>query len=224
MRVLVACEESQQVCMAFRCHGHEAYSCDLVPCSGGHPEWHFQEDALGVIGRESWDLIIAHPPCTYLSSVSNRLFVIERYGDQAWRRIADRWRAAAFFMEFALANCERIAIENPVGIMNTWYRKPDQIIDPYMFAEGSEDIENYQRKRTCLWLKGLPLLQRTNDLPPPKPIKIRKGLDGKVHRVYFTEHIGYYGRGRVRDEDRCKIRSKTFPAIAEAMAVQWGGM
>lgn len=224
MRVLIACEESQQVCIAFRRRGHEAFSCDLVPCTGGHPEWHLQADALDAVRRESWDMIIAHPPCTYLSSVSNRLFVIERYGDSAWQRLADRWRAAAFFMDFILASCPKVAVENPVGIMNTWYRKPDQIIDPYMFASGPDDVENYQRKRTCLWLKGLPLLKRTNDLPPPEPTHTRIGKDGKLHRLYFTEFIGFYGRGSVRDQDRSMIRSKTFPAIAEAMADQWGGI
>ena len=224
MRVLIACEESQEVCKAFRRHGHEAYSCDLIPCSGGHPEWHIQEDALKIIEGGHWDLIIAHPPCTYLSSVANRMYSVDRWGDGAWRRMINRWRAAAFFMEFVLANCPRIAVENPVGVMNVWYRKPDQIIDPYMFASGPDDLENYQRKRTCLWLKGLPLLQRTNDLPPPNPTHERIGADGKLHRLYYTEFIGFYGRGSVSHKNRAQIRSKTFPAVAEAMASQWGGI
>lgn len=223
MRVLIACEESQQVCMAFRRHGHEAFSCDLIPCSGGHPEWHLQADAIDAIEREQWDLIIAHPPCTYLSSVSNRLFQTGRYGEKAWRRWMDRWRAAAFFMEFILSSCPKVAVENPMGVMNTWYRKPDQIIDPYMFASGPDDVENYQRKRTCLWLKGLPLLQRTNDLPPPEPIATRIDYKGRIRRVYFTENSGPAGRGSLPDSARSGIRSKTFPAVAEAMAVQWGG-
>ena len=223
MKVLIACEESQTVCKAFRRHGHEAYSCDLVEPSGGCPEWHIQDDALKVMRREPWDLIIAHPPCTYLSNVANRMYSLDRWGDDAWRRLANRWRAAAFFIDFILTSCPKVAVENPVGIMNTWYRKPDQIIDPYMFAAGPEDIENYQRKRTCLWLKGLPLLKATNNFPPPEPILVRKDQEGRVRRLYYTEYIGFYGRGSVTHKDRTSIRSKTFPGIAEAMAVQWGG-
>ena len=169
-------------------------------------------------------MIIAHPPCTYLSCVSNRLFNIEKYGDKAWRRCADRWTAAAFFMEFILADCPKIAVENPMGVMNTWYRNPDQIIDPYMFASSKDDEVNYQRKRTCLWLKGLPLLRRTNNYPPPEPIKTRVDIHGRMRRVYYTENCGVAGRGSLPDSARPGIRSKTFPAIAEAMAEQWGGI
>lgn len=132
MNVLIACEESQTVCKAFRAKGHEAYSCDIQPCSGGHPEWHLQDDVLKHL--EGWDLIIAHPPCTYLTVAGNRHFDVSRYGQKAIGRINDRIKAAEFFMQIVNAPCDHIAIENPVGYMNTHYRKPDQIIQPYYFG------------------------------------------------------------------------------------------
>lgn len=126
MRVLVACEESQEVCKAFRALGHEAYSCDIEPCSGGHPEWHIQGDVLPLL-KEKWDLIIAHPPCTHLAVSGARWF--------AEKRADGRQQAAIdFFMQFVNADCEHIAVENPVSIMSTQYRKPDQIIQPWMFG------------------------------------------------------------------------------------------
>lgn len=145
MRVLVACEESQAVCKAFRERGHEAYSCDIIPCSGGHPEWHIHGDALKLINGRctfrtmdriehsvdgKWDMIIAFPPCTYLTVTGNRWFNIDRYGEKAIQRHKDRKDAIDFFMAFANADCERIAIENPVGIMSSEWRKPNQIINP----------------------------------------------------------------------------------------------
>lgn len=149
MKVLIACEESQTVCKAFRAKGHEAYSCDIIEPSGGHPEWHILGDALvalngGVIitmdGVEhdvgKWDMLIAHPPCTYLTVTGNSWFDIEKYGDAARRRYKSRYEAIVFFMHFALADCERIAVENPVGIMSTAYRKPDCIVQPYMFGDA----------------------------------------------------------------------------------------
>lgn len=132
MKVLVACEESQEVCKAFRARGHEAYSCDIQSCSGGHPEWHIQDDGLNHL--EGWDLIIAHPPCTYLTVAGNRHFDIFRYGQKAIDRLNNRIEAAEFFMRIVNAPCNHIAIENPVGYMNTHYRKPDQIIQPYYFG------------------------------------------------------------------------------------------
>lgn len=164
MRVLIACEESQAVCKAFRAAGHEAYSCDIIEPSGGHPEWHILGDALeaikgGVIttmdGVEhdivKWDLLIAHPPCTYLSNVATRSFSLRcTPAEKVVSRWAERAKAAVFFMHFALADVPRIAVENPVGFMSTCYRKPDQIIQPYMFAESVDDTENYTMKGTCL--------------------------------------------------------------------------
>ena len=225
MKVLIACEESQAVCREFRKSGHEAYSCDLQEPSGGHPEWYILGDALKAIeggdvatmdgtvheiGR--WDMLIAHPPCTYLSNVCTRGFSLRCTEAE---KVVERWKerayGAVFFMHFALANIPKICIENPVGFMNTAYRKADQIIDPYMFAESVEDTENYVTKRTCLWLRGLPKL-KTNNLPKPN--------NGEL--------FGRYANGEARCwEDTYsrsgKVRSKTFPGIAKAMAEQWGG-
>ena len=170
MKVLVACEESQAVCKAFRERGHEAYSCDIVPCSGGRPEWHLQQDVLPLL-KEKWDMIIAFPPCTYLTVTGNRWFNIDRYGEKAIQRHKDRKEAIDFFMAFANADCERIAIENPVGIMSSEWRKPNQIINPWQFGDAFE-------KKTCLWLKGLPDLTPTNivEIPPRKKFDSGKSM------------------------------------------------
>lgn len=205
MKVLVACEESQAVCNEFRKLGHVAYSCDIVPCSGGHPEWHLQQDVIPLL-KETWDMIIAFPPCTYLTITGNRWFNIDRYGEKAIRRHRDRKDAVNFFMAFANADCDKIAIENPVGIMSSEWRKPDQIINPWQFGDAFE-------KRTCLWLKGLPKLKPTNivEIPP------RKMFDsGKTMPSWYVE------AGKLPKEERSKLRSKTFPGIAKAMAEQWG--
>ena len=225
MKILIACEESQAVCKEFRKRGHEAYSCDLQEPSGGHPEWHILGDALKTIEGGAvvtmdgavheigqWDMMIAHPPCTYLSNACTRGFSLRCTEAE---KVVDRWRdrayGAVFFMHFALAHIPKICIENPVGFMNTAYRKADQIIDPYMFAESVEDTENYVTKRTCLWLRGLPKL-KTNNLPKPDNAAL----------------FGRYPNGKARCwEDTYsrsgKVRSKTFPGIAKAMAEQWGG-
>lgn len=205
MKVLVACEESQAVCKEFRKLGHEAYSCDIVPCSGGHPEWHLQQDVLPLL-KEKWDMIIAFPPCTYLTVTGNRWFNIDRYGEKAIQRHKDRKDAIDFFMAFANADCEKIAIENPVGIMSSEWRKPNQIINPWQFGDAFE-------KKTCLWLKGLPELKPTNivEIPP------RKRFDsGKSMPSWYAE------AWHLPKEERAKLRSKTFPGIARAMAEQWG--
>jgi hypothetical protein len=233
MKVLVACEESQAVCKAFREKGHEAYSCDIQECSGGHPEWHIQGDVLPLLNgkcefetvdgtkhiiNDKWDLIIAHPPCTYLSSVTTRHLSLrvtpaEKVVDRMWK-VAE---SAVFFMQIACADCEQIAIENPTGYMSRLWRKQDQIIHPYFFAKDEKDIANYQKKRTCLWLKGLKPLQRTSNLEPPKPYGYTK--TGKP--INFEEAHGKIP-GLECDSNRAKARSKTFPAIAKAMAEQWG--
>lgn len=235
MKVLVACEESQAVCKAFREKGHEAYSCDIIECSGGHPEWHIQGDVLEILNPEEapfgglcnivfetmdgefhsvdkWDLIIAHPPCTYLTVTGNRWFNVERYGEKALKRIADREEAAKFFMKIANADCDRIAIENPIGYMSTYYRKPDQIIHPYYFAESQDDV-NCERKATCLWLKGLePLKYEIRFEPRVIHYKNGKGTDSPWHINTMS----------LPPAERAKARSKTFPGIAKAMAEQWG--
>lgn len=225
MKVLVACEESQAVCKEFRRLGHEAYSCDIQECSGGHPEWHICGDALQAVkGGDvttmdgvthnvgKWDMLIAHPPCTYLSNVATRHYSLRCAPAE---KVVSRWelraRAAVFFMFFYLADIPRIAIENPVGFMNTALGKPDQIIHPYMFADSEDDTEQYVTKATCLWLRGLPKL-KTNNLPKPDNKKLFGVLpSGKVRTWEDT-----YSRSG-------KVRSKTFPGIARAMAEQWGG-
>lgn len=227
MKVLIACEESQRVCKAFREKGHEAYSCDIERCSGRHPEWHIKMDVRyvlngGVFKTQNnknivvyrWDLIIAHPPCTYLSNAATRSHSIRCTPlNMINGRTQKRIDGARFFMECINANCDKIAVENPVGIMNTLYRKADQIIEPYYFAESVEDVENYTKKRTCLWLKGLPELKRISELPEPN-----------LKELYGTHPSG---QARCWEETRngknraCE-RSKTFPGIAKAMAEQWG--
>lgn len=217
MKVLVACEESQRVCTAFRRRGHEAYSCDIIEPSGGHPEWHIMNDVLPILngditfetmdGEEhfidKWDLIIAHPPCTYLTVTGNRWFNVEKYGDKARERIKLREEAVEFFMAFANADCDKIAIENPVGVISTRWRKPDQIVQPYFFGDPFE-------KRTCLWLKGLSKLKKTNEVTPPERSKYKSGC---------TMPTWY---ANLPPATRAKERSKTFPGFAEAMAEQWG--
>jgi len=210
MRILVACEESQRVCIEFRRLGHEAYSCDIQPCSGGHEEWHIQDDVLLLLNGNcefltddgavhkiagSWDMIIAFPPCTHLSSSGAKHF-------DKKRRDGRQQQGVDFFMRFVNADCERIAIENPVGIMSTKYKKPDQIVHPWMFGDAFE-------KKTCLWLKNLKKLDPTKIVDPP-PRHITSG--GKSLPEWYSKG------GR----DRQKNRSKTFPGIAKAMAEQWG--
>lgn len=200
MNILVACEESQAVCKAFRKRGHEAYSCDILDCSGGHPEWHIWGDALNALKLkgyfftqddsihyiDKWDMIIAFPPCTDLA-VSGARWFKEKIKDGRQQRSID------FFLKFTKLECEKVAIENPVGIMSTHYRKPDQIIQPWQFGHG-------EVKKTCLWLKGLPLL---------KPTNIVEGREERIWRM-------------APGPERQKMRSKTFPGIAKAMSEQWG--
>ena len=226
--MLVACEESQRVCEDFRKRGHDAFSCDIIDPSGGHPEWHIKQDVRPLLNGNCkfqtldskwheqdglWDMLIAFPPCTYLTVAGNRWFNIERYGDEARKRYKDRYKAIVFFMHFALAHCDKIAIENPIGIINAAYRPPDQIIQPYMFGHPVG-------KSTCLWLKNLPPLMPTEWVEPER-----------IHSAGRTG--GYSGNSwYVKDENgkilgwndprTAKARSKTFPGIAQAMAEQWG--
>ena len=204
MKVLVACEESQRICIAFREKGHEAYSCDIEPCSGGHPEWHIQDDVLNHIG-DNWDLIIAHPPCTYLTVAANKYYNVAKYGVKAIERKKERNKAIDFFMIFTNLKCQRVAIKNPIGVMSTYYQKPTQIIQPYQFGHP-------ERKATCLWLKGLPPLQSTNIVEPDIIIHPSGKTDSRLHYETF----------KLPPKERSKIRSKTFEGIAKAMAEQWG--
>ena len=231
MKVLVACEESQAVTIELRKLGHEAYSCDIEECSGGHPEWHIQQDVLGLVNGKCyfytvdgvyhdavskwrWDMIIAFPPCTYLTSAGTRHYSLKCNPlEKVEARIQEREKAIQFFMAFANADCEKIAIENPVGYMNTHWRKPNQIIHPYYFGDNA-------KKRTCLWLKGLPELKPTDLLPEPEPMYICEGEKCKGKKIGWCEGIKGTTGGQA---GRAKARSKTFPGIARAMAEQWGG-
>lgn len=186
MKILVACEESQAVTIELRRLGHEAYSCDIEPCSGGHPEWHLQVDALELL-KMKWDMILAFPPCTHLAVSGARYF-------EQKRKDGRQQAAIDFFMRFANSDCPRIAIENPVGIMSTVWKKPDQIIQPWQFGHG-------ETKKTCLWLKGLP------------PLISTEIVEGREQRIWKMPP----------SEDRAKNRAKTFPGIARAMAEQWAG-
>lgn len=199
MRVLVACEESQAVTSQLRRGGVEAYSCDLLPTSGRHPEWHIQADALEIAKME-WDMILAFPPCTHLSVSGARHFKDKQ-------RDGRQQRAIGFFLAFtALDHVPMVAIENPVGIMSKIYRKPDQIIEPWQFGDAYE-------KKTCLWLKGLPLLQPTDVVQPPERADVGNGK---------TMAAWYKDAWNLPPTERSIVRSKTFPGIARAIAMQWG--
>jgi hypothetical protein len=214
MKILIGCEESQAVTIAFRNKGHEAYSCDIQECTGGHPEWHFKQNIFDVIGAGKWDMLIAFPPCTYLSFAGNAYFDINKYGYKAIERWHNRINAMKFFMDLYNTNIKHIAIENPMGFPFTAFRKPDQTIEPYFFGDSD-------KKRTCLWLQNLPkLLHNYNDtlfdtkthVDKPDPIYIGK----KGQKYYITDSLS----GNSKES---KIqRSKTFPGIAKAMAEQWG--
>ncbi len=204
MKVLVACEESQVVTKEFRKLGHEAWSCDILPTSGENPEWHIKGDVTELL-KEKWDIIVAFPPCTFLTVTGNRWFNIEKYGEKAIKRHADRKDAIEFFMMFADADCDKIAIENPVGTMSTKWRKPDQIINPWQFGDPYE-------KKTCLWLKGLGKLEPTNIVEVPERTKFKSG---KSMPSWYAE------AWKLPKEERAKLRSKTFPGIAKAMAEFW---
>lgn len=219
MNILVACEESQRVTIEFRKLGHNAFSCDIIDCSGGHPEWHIKQDVLPLLNGNcsfktvdgelhtiygKWDMIIAHPACTRLCTTGQRWLY---YGDKKYRskKISEQQKAIVFFMQIALADCEKIAIENPQGIMSTAYRKPDCIYNPYDF-EGETEC-----KKTCLWLKGLPRLKPTR--------KVHLPISKRTHGI-FKSHFD--GRVIGWNTSECsKMRSKTPAGVAKAMAEQW---
>mgnify|MGYP007083349211 CR=1 FL=1 len=228
MKILVGCEESQEVCKAFRAKGHEAYSCDLLPCSGGHPEWHLQMDVFKAIeggvlplGNDikvdeviiyDWDMAIFFPTCTYLTCSAEWAYKEPPYHQKVRpgtlvgkERVQARADAFEFFM--ALYNCKipKIAIENPVGIMSSYFRKPDQVIQPYNFGDNAS-------KATCIWLKNLPTLKNTEYCEP-------RIINGQKRWSNQTDS----GQNKLSPSDnRAKIRSKTFPGIAASMADQWG--
>jgi hypothetical protein len=196
-KILIACEESQVITKAFRDLGFFAYSNDLKPCSGGHPEWHLQCDVLQLLKLE-WDLIIAHPPCTDLATSGARHFA-EKIADGRQQQGID------FFMKFVNCSCPRVAIENPIGIMSSKYRKPDQIIQPYEYGHNC-------KKSTCLWLKGLPKLVPTNIVDPGEMVTFPSGK---------TMSKWYYETSKLSPKERSEMRSKTFDGVGKAIAEQW---
>lgn len=221
MNVLIACEESQEVCKAFRERGHRAFSCDIQECSGGHPEWHIQGNCLPLLNGNctfqtadththtqegAWDLLIAHPPCTYLTVTGNAWFDINKYGNKARERYKERYKAIVLFTQMASSTAKRWAIENPVGIMSTAYGKPQQIIQPYMFGDAAE-------KKTALWLHNLLPLVPTDEVKPPERMRFESG---KSMPAWYAD------AWKLPKDERAKLRSKTFPGIARAMAEQWG--
>lgn len=229
MNILVACEESQRVCTAFREKGHNAFSCDILPCSGGHPEWHIHGDVLKIMNpstyfpyfydcirfrtmdgivreiKGKWDMIIAHPPCTYLSN-AGACRMYPRKGQIDQERFAKAMQAKEFFMKFFNADCERICIENPVPLSVVELPEKTQMIQPYQFGHP-------YTKKTYLWLKGLPALEPTNIVEPVGPYVCGNAEIWKKQAANGT----VYGK-----EKSAKHRSKTFPGIAKAMAEQWG--
>ena len=197
-RVLIACEESQAVTKEMRALGVEAYSCDIEPCSGGRPEWHIQGDVTPLLEQE-WVLIIAFPPCTHLA-VSGAAWFAQKRKDGRQQQGID------FFMIFANAKCNKIAIENPVGVMSSIWRKPDQFIQPYEYGESYS-------KKTCLWLKNLPLLVPTSIVERGEQVKF---ASGKSMPKWYADAY------KLPPKERAALRSKTFIGIAKAMASQWG--
>lgn len=204
MRVLVACEESQTVANAFREAGHEAYSCDLVECSGGHPEYHLRADALEIL-KIKWDMIIAHPPCTYMSKAGAR-WMYPKAGELSQERYDLAMKAKVFFMRFLMADCPRICVENPRPLKVVRLPPPTQVIQPYEYGHPYS-------KATLLWLKGLPPLQ---------PTKIMT-----EHTPFLPSNTGAFSRGGGGSKGTAHdpvTASKTFPGIAKAMVDQWGNL
>lgn len=210
MNVLIACEESQRVCMAFRERGHNAFSCDILPCSGGHPEWHIQGDALAILNGgeiitmdkivhniENWDMLIAHPPRTYLSNAGARFLYPK--GQLNEERLRKGLEAKDFFLRFLWSNIPKIAVENPIPSSVYMMPKYTQMIQPYMFGHPF-------KKKTCLWLKNLPELYATDLIPQEQCESTKKAGN-------------WFNTG---GKDRQGNRAKTFPGIARAMAEQWG--
>ena len=198
MKILIACEESQTVCKAFRAKGHEAYSCDILPPSGGKPEWHIQDDVLKHLD-EGWDMMIAHPPCTHLAVSGARWFT------EGKKPISLQIEALEFIKKLLEAPIEKIALENPLGVISTKIRKPDQIIQPYEFGEPFS-------KKSCFWLKGLPLLKGTKLVDKGERVTF---ASGKSMPKWYSDAF------RLPPKERSIARSKTFQGIADAMAEQW---
>ncbi len=221
MRVLVACEESQAITKELRALGHEAFSCDLLPCSGGHPDWHYQQDVFEVIDQ-GWDMMIAHPPCTFLSVAGARwlyhpddreLLVEDRRPHPRYpNRRKDQQDALDFVQKLMDSPIDKIAIENPISVISSKIRKPDQIVHPYQFGDSA-------RKSTCLWLKNLPLLEHTDVVDEGESFEWVDARTGKKKR----QPMWYYQAlcDAKTPAERRTLRSKTFQGMARAMATQW---
>ena len=219
-RILVACEESQAITKELRALGHEAFSCDLLPCSGGHPEWHIQGDVFEII-NDGWDIMIAHPPCTFLSASGagwlyhpddKHLPTQERRPHPKFpNRIKDRDDAVAFAKRLYDADIPCIAIENPIGSLSSQWRKPDQIVQPWMFGDKAS-------KSTCFWLKGLPKLEPTEIVEKGEFFEFttKKGVIKKQPMWYYEA----LSKAKT-PEQRRTLRSKTFQGMAKAIAKQW---
>jgi hypothetical protein len=231
LNILVACEESQTITKELRILGHNAYSCDLLPCSGGYPNWHFQMDVFKVIkmqggilqnGKEmylksKWDIMIAHPPCTYLAVSGARWYYHPEDGNlpinmrrphpRYPNREKDKTAAIRFFMALTKAPIDKIVIENPIGIMSSVYRKPDQIVHPYMFGDEAS-------KTTCLWIKNLPKLKATKIVSKGERVQFKSG---KSQPKWYSDA---FVKAK-SNEERRTLRSKTFKGMAKAMAIQW---
>ncbi len=220
MKILIACEESQTICKAFRDLGHEAFSNDLLPCSGGHPEWHLQMDIFEAIKLEQYDMMIAHPPCTYLTSSGVQWlshpedkelpFDHRRPHPKYPNRRQDMIDSVEFVKAIFNSDIPKIAIENPIGVLSSRWKKPDQIIQPYQFGDEAT-------KSTCLWLKNLPLLQHTNVVGKGERTVF---ASGKSHPKWYADAMA---KAKTKAE-RQTLRSKTFPGIAKAISTQWGNL
>lgn len=209
MKILVACEESQAITKELRKLGHEAFSCDLLPCSGGHPEWHYQQDVFDVIYK-GWDMMIAHPPCTFLA-VSGARWMYNKDGSVNQERLKKQNEALEFVQKLMDAPIEKIAIENPISVISSKIRKPDQIVQPWQFGDKAQ-------KSTCLWLKNLPKLEPTNIVEKGEFIEFiyKKGVKKRQPKWYFDAL-----KNAKTPEERRTLRSKTFKGMAEAIAKQW---
>jgi len=231
MKVLVACEESQAVCIAFRNKGHEAYSCDILPCSGGHSEWHIQNDVLryikpGLVGDvffengdrkfiDFWDMMIAFPPCTYLT-VTGARWMYNKDGSINTERKKNQNDAIEFVKKLFYSNIEKVGIENPIGVLSTIWQKPTQIIQPYYFGDEAQ-------KTTCLWLKNLPPLYH-NGKPNLFDSNVTYVSNGGSVQTSTGKTFSkwYWETSKGKGSERQIRRSKTFPGIAKQMAEQWG--
>ena len=209
-KILIACEESQAITKAFRKLGFEAYSCDLLPASGGHPEWHIQGDAIAEAYSGKYDMMIAHPPCTYLA-VSGARWLYNKDGSKNEERYKNQAEALDFVEQLMNAPIEHIAIENPISVISSHIRKPDQIVHPYMFGDKAS-------KSTCFWLKNLPKLEPTDIVEKGEFVEFisKKGVKKRQAKWYYDA----LSKAKSTEERRT-LRSKTFDGMAEAISKQW---